>query len=222
MIQHIAQNPARVTHHTHEQVFQDLDLATPTQMLLALAVKRRDTIHNRVRMCSEHDVLRHLDHSNLHHLINHLILPSPQPAPLPGDLIDQISVEARRCPLCSFTSRGLPTLKRHCTTEHNLTQYSLNHIDFYQDCVQGLPQCSKCMQTFVTWRSFKKHVRQRICEAPSMMHFCGQRQLHRDPDTRLILPGLTFEHQRFLCDRSMGNKLARHIHPISQLESVAR
>lgn len=216
MIRRIAQDPAHITHHTNQQVFANLALCEPRPMLLELAVRRRDTIRQRSDTLTPDDALCHIDHSVITQLIDHLtqttLYPSISADTRPGNQCPTDDRPAtHHCPMCDFHTADLAHLKRHCTITHKLHQFNLNHIDLYQDTINGLPQCSKCHRSFTTWRSFHKHVGKRTCEAASMANFCGLRRPHRDPEHSGILPGLARDHQSFLHDHPLGDRFASHV-----------
>ena len=97
------------------------------------------------------------------------------------DLIDQASLlhpmaapaapnnEAPfQCILCSFACDSLPNLRRHQTTVHGVTQFRTQICNAAAHALHGLPQCSTCFQSFVSWRSFQIHLERRCCEAVSL------------------------------------------------------
>lgn len=187
MIRQIAQNPAHITHHTNSQVFQALDLSSLSCMLLDLALARKEATHARLAVISSNDHLHTLNHPTLDQLINHLSRAQPA-APLPGSSTATVITEAHQCPLCDYTTTDLPTLKRHCTVHHKLTQFSLNHIDIYQDSVGGYPNAPSASRHLFTGVLFEST----SANAP-VRHRVWQTSVDFDDRTEIPSPSACFQ-----------------------------
>lgn len=137
------------------------------------------------------DILHSVDWTELSHTIEFLHMHG---LPGPEDQLSLAQTQVHPCPFCEHVATSLANLRRHCTVVHHCTQQATIPIDFSRMAVEGLPTCSRCLQTFTTWRQFCIHVR-RPCSQVSSYH----------PQEGVVVP-----------PRSRGFQMSDPMHPALQ------
>lgn len=166
MYRKIVGDHSYITRNTHYQILQQFALEHPLQLILNAGHQLRHTLSHRLSKLTTDDILLTIDWTHIQQL-QQLVTVAWQ-----EQLQAQMTMPATEAPplmhVCQFCNKRfntLPNLRRHQTTEHGLTQLRTNMAVVASYAVRGLPQCSRCMESFPSWRNFLVHLERNCCQA---------------------------------------------------------
>ena len=156
------------TRHTHQEALALFHCPTPLQLLQQVVRTQLRSITQRTSQVPGHDIVLTSSWTTLTQS-EALIMTELHLGPAVPVTTDPLEVPSTKptlkCSRCSFQTDNLANLRRHCTNIHAQTRFRVFPIDWKQDAVNGMPQCSTCLSKFTSWRSFRTHVERRTCQA---------------------------------------------------------
>ena len=141
----IGDHPYR-THHTHQQVMHLFQHPPPLLLLHHVALNTWNRLQRRSDSLASDDFLFRVDWSHVPELqyLIHSVHAASGEAPI-GPLMAPVQVQASYCcEHCSFVTHSVANLRRHCTTQHGLSQYRTSPVSFLSMSLHGQPTCSRC------------------------------------------------------------------------------
>eukprot|EP00438_Fugacium_kawagutii_P008895 Skav215703 [mRNA] locus=scaffold2573:50033:55816:- [translate_table: standard] len=194
MIRSLAGDHAYRTHHTHADVLARIGCEPPIALLCRTAETLQASHRFRLSQLSPDDLVHQVDWSRLDTCI-HFLYSSQVTSPT----IDaSLPLPVHHCPYCDFQCSHLPTLRRHCTTVHHISQVATIPLDHRTMAVHGLPTCARCQKSFTTWRQFRLHV-SRPCAQDSFFHPTEGSMIQPEPANEApatLAPALRFLHKQ--------------------------
>ena len=166
MVRQIVGDHSYVTGHTHEFVLEEFGLLHPIALLIRSAEKLQQTLGLRLNQVTSSDVLLSTDWCCLQETIQmlHVALTLQTQVPLRQLILQSEQRPVFPCPWCNQHFYSLPNLRRHQTVAHHEPQLRTFHATAISYAVQGLPQCSHCLESFSTWRQFQIHLERNVCQ----------------------------------------------------------
>ena len=204
---------AYVTRRTHQEALYQVGCPTPLQLLLQVARTQIQSVTQRLSQVPQHDIIHQSVWQSLRQseaLILNELHQGPAVPVAPHHLEVPQTKPILQCAQCNFCTDNLSNLRRHCTNLHGQTRFRTFRIDWSQDAYMGMPQCSRCMTKFTSWRSFRAHVERRTCQALPTVETCAapqaldtdvhtqqnlQPSVHRPEELQLQSATDSFEHK---------------------------
>ena len=161
-----------LTHRSHKLFLQVNQLTHPLDLLTQSASGLQCTLSQRLNHLHPQDIVCGIDWTNVQALIDLIQTVKDHSAQvdLATALLQSSEVTPRvfRCDFCTFCSHSLANLRRHCTTVHNHRTLRTPLGNIASHAVRGLPQCSHCFESFVSWRNFRTHIERNVCQVMAM------------------------------------------------------
>ena len=111
------------------------------------------------------------------------------------------------CSWCSMKFHTMSNLRRHQTQTHAAPQLRSFPATVFSFAVNGLPQCSHCMESFSSWRHFQIHLERNVCQAMST----GQPPLPAPDNPQLHCqeqsPVMQMRHLTLMLQKPYGHEL---------------
>lgn len=167
MMRQVLHDHAYISRHSHQQVFEQFDIASPLALLASHVSNFWRRLQRRALTLPSTDFLHKVDWSHLPGLIRLIqcVADTAIEAPISSDAAAPVRTQAlHRCHACSFTTWSVANLRRHQTQHHGISQYRTSPVSPLDFALHGQPQCRNCLQVFTTWRRFFIHIERNCCQ----------------------------------------------------------
>ena len=153
---------------THGEFLHQYQLEHPIALLLHSVRQLRATLSQRLNQIAPDDHLHTVDWSNLDSQEQLLIAAWHAQDPNLDILLPAFGSEAPErlfsCEWCLLRFDSLSNLRRHQTNVHGQTQLRTVMTTVASHATHGLPTCSPCHKSFVSWRNFSIHLERNCCQ----------------------------------------------------------
>eukprot|EP00438_Fugacium_kawagutii_P007526 Skav231107 [mRNA] locus=scaffold2525:483158:488152:- [translate_table: standard] len=171
MLRKIIADHSYLTRRTHFEALATYQQYWPLNLLLRSTTRLQQNLDNRVSQLAPDDILHDVDWTHLR-IIHQLLVNLQSTGPLSFQPDDHHAggppASVYSCDLCAFTTHTAANLQRHRTQVHKLRRGRTHVMPSVLPSVNGLPQCSHCMQPFTTWTSFYAHVESAVCQVKNL------------------------------------------------------
>ena len=185
MLRQILGNHSYITGQSHQEALHRNRVALPLEWLQTSLDCLTRSLHNRLALASDTDIIHQLDWTHLtslQDLIQWHLRTGPAVPILAVDT--EVPLALHQCQQCQFQTADIAHFRRHCTTAHAHRMNRSLHAQHTDYMLHGLPQCKFCHQKFTSWRTFQSHI-QRGCQVlrvgPTECWTDPQRPLASDP-----------------------------------------